>query len=35
MTNFVGFTTNIGYSNQNFDGSGNAPVNFRAGDQSP
>ena len=35
MTNFVGFTTNIGYSNQNFDGTGNAQVNFRAGDQAP
>ena len=35
MTNFAGFTTDIGYSNQNFDGGGNAQVNFRVGDQSP
>lgn len=29
MNSFAGFTTNIGYTNQNFDGSGNSDVNFR------
>lgn len=28
MNSFAGFTTNIGYTNQNIDGSGNSKVNF-------
>lgn len=29
MNSFAGFTTNLGYTNQNIDGNGNSDVNFR------
>lgn len=29
MSSFAGFTTNVGYTNQNIDGNGNNDVNFR------
>lgn len=35
MTNFTGFTTDIGYTNANWDGSGNSTVNFLTGVQAP